>query len=160
MTEIVTLDSFDRRLLDLVRRDNLEPARSLAAKVGLSESAVLRRLRRLRATGVITADIALVDPARITPTITMHVLVEMERESRAVMRGFEAALAARPEVVAAWNVTGTTDYVLIVAVPSVEAYDRFTCEMLSDEAHVRAFETMVSLREIVRYDPLRGPLAD
>ena len=60
---MIDLDDFDRRLLALVRHDNLQPARILADKVGLSLSAVLRRLRRMREEKVIIADIAVVDPA-------------------------------------------------------------------------------------------------
>ena len=49
MAKKVDLDDFDRRLIAEVRRDNQQPARELAGKVGLSVSAVQRRLRRLRA---------------------------------------------------------------------------------------------------------------
>ena len=62
MTEFVAIDDFDRKLLARVRRNNLEPARVTAEAVGLSESAVLRRLRRLRAEGVIVRDVAVIDP--------------------------------------------------------------------------------------------------
>ena len=85
MQQTVTLDDFDRRLLDLVRRDNLQPARVLADRVGLSESAVSRRLRRLRDAGVIVADVAVIDEGRLERALTMHVLVEMEREGTAVL---------------------------------------------------------------------------
>lgn len=156
-TEAVTLDAFDRRLLELVRRDTLQPARVLAETVGLSESAVLRRLRRLRAEGVIVADIAVVDPARLGAAITLHVLVEIERER--AMAAFAEALHARPEVLGAWQVTGRTDFLLTLAVPSMAAYEAFIREVLSDERQVRAFQTLVSLREVVRFDPQRAPLA-
>ena len=75
MTNFVTLDDFDHKLLMRVRRNNLEPARVTAEAVGLSESAVLRRLRRLRAEGVIAADVAVIDPARVEPRIVLHVPV-------------------------------------------------------------------------------------
>jgi DNA-binding Lrp family transcriptional regulator len=156
-TETVTLDAFDRHLLDLVRRDTLQPARVLATTVGLSESAVLRRLRRLRAEGVIVADVAVIDPARLGAAITLHVLVEMERER--AMAAFAEALHARPEVLGAWQVTGRTDFLLTLAVPSMAAYDAFIREVLSDERQVRTFQTLVSLREVVRFDPQRAPLA-
>jgi DNA-binding Lrp family transcriptional regulator len=157
MTETVMLDAFDRHLLELVRRDTLQPARVLAKTVGLSESAVLRRLRRLRAEGVIVADVAVIDPARLGAAITLHVLVEMERER--AMAPFTALVRERPEVLGAWQVTGRTDLLLTLAVPSMEAYDAFIGEVLSDERQVRAFQTLVSLREIVRFDPQRAPLA-
>ena len=156
-TETVTLDAFDRHLLELVRRDTLQPARILAQTVSLSESAVLRRLRRLRAEGVIVADVAVVDPARLGAVITLHVLVEMERE-RAVT-AFAEVLHGRPEVLGAWQVTGRTDFLLTLAVPSMAAYDAFIREVMGDEHQVRSFQTLVALREIVRFDPQRTPLA-
>lgn len=77
MKESVTIDDFDRALLREVQVDNQVPARVLAERVGLSESAVLRRLRR---DGVIVADVAVVRPAVLGTPLTVHVLVSLERE--------------------------------------------------------------------------------
>ena len=156
MTESVTLDPFDHRLLDLVRRDTLMPARLMAERIGLSESAVLRRLRRLRSTGVIVADVAIVDPGRLQPSITIHVLVELHQSNLRAEQAFARKMQQRPEVIGAWNVTGRTDFLLIVAVPTIEAYQHFSDAVLAADDDVRLFETLVSLREIVRYDPTRG----
>jgi Lrp/AsnC family leucine-responsive transcriptional regulator len=158
MPENVTLDSFDQRIIAIVRRNNLEPARAIADAVGLSESAVLRRLRRLRASGVIMADVALIDPARLASSITIHVLVELNQSGLRVEQAFAEKLARRDEVIGAWNVTGRTDFLLTVTVPSIEAYQRFSDEVLAADENVRGFETLVSLREIVRFDPLRAGL--
>jgi len=159
MQETVSLDVFDRRLLDLVRRDTLLPARVLAEKVGLSESAVSRRLRRLREEKVIIADVAVIDEGRLERALTMHVLVEMEREGSAVLDALIAKMTARPEVQAAWYVTGETDFVLYVRVPTMEAYEVFTREVLNDDARVRAFKTLISIREVLSFDPARQALA-
>ncbi|MEE4453680.1 Lrp/AsnC family transcriptional regulator [Novosphingobium resinovorum] len=156
MMEIVELDQFDRRIIAVVRRHNLEPARAIAAQVGLSESAVLRRLRRLRAAGVIVADVSLIDTTRLAPAITIHVLVELVRSGLRMEQAFAARLEQRPEVIGAWNVTGRTDFLLMVTVPSIEAYQRFSDEVLASDENVRDFETLVTLREIVRLDPLRA----
>jgi DNA-binding Lrp family transcriptional regulator len=154
--ETVDLDQFDQRILAIVRRNTLEPARIIAQAVGLSESAVLRRLRRLRASGVIMADVALIDPARLAPSITIHVLVELNQSGLRREQAFAAKLERRPEVIGAWNVTGRTDFLLTVTVPSIEAYQRFSDEILASDDNVRGFETLVSLREIVRLDPWRA----
>jgi DNA-binding Lrp family transcriptional regulator len=156
MTETADLDSFDRRIIDVARRNNLEPARQIAERVGLSESAVLRRLRRLRATGVIAADVAIVDPARLAPAITLHVLVELHESDLRAEQAFARKIRERPEVIGAWNVTGRTDFLLIVSVASIEEYQRFSDDFLAADEDVRLFETLVSLREIVRFDPLRA----
>ncbi|MBO9376005.1 AsnC family transcriptional regulator [Sphingomonas histidinilytica] len=156
MMDSIDLDDFDRRIIAIVRRDNQQPARHIADRVGLSESAVLRRLRRLRSSGVIVADVSLIDPSRLAPAITIHVLVELAQSGLKVEQLFARTLESRPEVIGAWNVTGRTDFLVTVSVPSIEAYQRFADEVLASDDNIRGFETLVSLREIVRFDPLRA----
>ena len=156
MTEFVTLDAFDHRLLDCVRRNNLEPARVTAEAVGLSESAVLRRLRRLRAEKVIVADVAVVDPARVDPRIVLHVLVEMNTQDRKVVGAFQAAMRSSPEIQGCWDVTGETDYLLTVAVRSMSDYEAFGIRELIPEKGVRSFKSMIVIREVVGPDPSRA----
>jgi Lrp/AsnC family transcriptional regulator, leucine-responsive regulatory protein len=159
MADFVKLDSFDRKLLERARRDNLEPARVTAEAVGLSESAVLRRMRRLRAEGVIARDVALVDPARIEPRIMLHVVVRMASQDRVAGDAFKAAMQASPEVQGAWDVTGEWSFLLNVAVRSMADYEVFCQRELTTEAHVQAFQSMITIREIVAFDPSRARLA-
>lgn len=158
MTNFVELDDFDHKLLARVRRNNLEPARITAEAVGLSESAVLRRLRRLRAEGVIAADVSVVDASRVEPRIVLHVLVEMNTQDRKKVNAFQQAMRASPEVQGAWDVTGETDYLLTVAVRSMAEYETFGIRELTPEAGVRAFKSMIVIREVVGFDPARTVL--
>lgn len=159
MTEFVELDAFDHKLLERARRNNLEPARVTADAVGLSESSVLRRLRRLRAERVIVADVAVVDPARVAPRIVLHVLVEMNTQERGMMNAFQAAMRASPEVQGCWDVTGETDYLLTVAVRSMAEYEAFGIREMVPEKGVRAYKSMIVIREVVGPDPSRAELA-
>ncbi len=159
MTEFVELDAFDHKLLERARRNNLEPARVTADAVGLSESSVLRRLRRLRAERVIVADVAVVDPARVAPRIDLHVLVEMNTQERGMMNAFQAAMRASPEVQGCWDVTGETDYLLTVAVRSMAEYEAFGIREMVPEKGVRAYKSMIVIREVVGPDPSRAELA-
>ncbi len=159
MQENVIIDEFDHRLLDLVRRNNLTPARVLAEKVGLSESAVSRRLRRLREEKIIVADVAVVDRGRLEKALTMHVLVEMEREGTAVIDALMRKLQARPEVHGLWYTTGHVDFILYVVVADMEAYDTFTREALNDDARVRNFTTLLTIREVLPFDPSQRVIA-
>lgn len=149
MTKTAALDRFDHALLVLVQQDNQMPARLLAEQIGLSESAVLRRLRRLRAEGVIVADRAIVRPAALGLPLTLHVLVSLERESAAALDAFIRKTRARPEVRQAWYVTGEADFVLLLQLPDMEAYDRFARQVFHDDPNVKAFRTIVAMREIV-----------
>ena len=158
MRKNVDLDHFDRRLIEEARRDNLQPARILADKIGLSVSAVLRRLRRLRETGVIVADRAVIDPALTGSALTMHVLVKMKQAGASTMDAFARAIAHHREVTAAWDVTGDDDFVLKVQVASMQEYDRFTRRALGEDQGVYAFKTLITIRTIVEDDGWRRPL--
>jgi len=158
MRKKIDLDDFDRRLLDEVRRDNQQPARILADKVGLSVSAVLRRLRRLREDRVIVADRAMIDPALTGSALTMHVLIKMRQAGASTMDAFARTLAHHREVTGAWDVTGDDDFVLKVQVGSMQEYDRFTRRALSEDQGVHSFKTLITIRTIVEDDASRRPI--
>ncbi|MGE4322729.1 MAG: Lrp/AsnC family transcriptional regulator [Sphingobium sp.] len=158
MRKIADLDVFDRRLLERVRRNNLEPARILAEQVGLSISAVLRRLRRLREEGVIVADIAVVNPALTGSALTLHVLVRMREPGRRALDAFSKGLSRYPQITGAWEVTGDDDYILKVQVGSMAEYDSFTRQALGDDNCVLSFKTLITISTIVEGDASTRPL--
>lgn len=148
MTEITNLDSFDHALLEVVQRNNLTPARQIAKKVGLSESAVLRRLRRLRKTGVIVNDISVVHPSSLGRTLTVIVLVSLVREGLMQIEKFSAVMRARSEVVNTWYVTGEADFVVVLQLRDMSHYELFTHEVFLSDPNVAGFKTMVSMRDV------------
>jgi DNA-binding Lrp family transcriptional regulator len=148
MTKQAELDSFDHALLREVQIDNQTPARILAERVGLSTSAVLRRLRRLRAERVITADVSIVSPETLGVPVTIHVLVSINQGSR-TYSDFSRKIQSRPEVRQASYVTGGADFVLHLQVASMAAYAAFTKEVFHDDPTVAEFRTFVAMREVV-----------
>ncbi|HWK40637.1 MAG TPA: Lrp/AsnC family transcriptional regulator [Croceibacterium sp.] len=158
MTKLTDLDLFDRRLVEQVRRDNQQPARLLAEKIGMSVSAVQRRLRRLREEKVIVADIAVIDPALTGSALTMHVLVRMKQSGHQAMDAFAREIVRHREVTGAWDVTGDEDYVLKVQVASMADYDAFTRRALGEDKGVASFKTLITIRAIVDDDVSRRPL--
>ena len=149
MPDSVVFDRFDRALLDLVRIDNQTPARVLAAQIGLSESAVLRRLRRLRKDRVIVADVAVVDPDVLGKPLTLHVLVSLEREGSIQLDAFIRKLRLRQEVVVAWYVTGEVDFVLQLQLSGMDVYETFCGEVFHEDPNVKSFKTIVAMREVI-----------
>src|SRR3546814_2269729 len=118
----------------------------------LSISAVLRRLRRLRADGVIVADRAVINPALTGSALIMHVLVRMEQAGAQTMDGFAREIARHPEITGAWDVTGDEDFLLKVQVGSMAEYDLFTRRALGEDKGVHSFTTLIALRTIVEDD--------
>lgn len=148
MAKAVDLDSFDYALLKEMQADNQTPARVLAERVGLSQSAVLRRLRRLRAEKVITADVSIVSPEIMGVPVTVHVTVSIIQGSR-TYGDFARKLQARPEVKHASYVTGDADFVLHLQVESMAAYAAFTREVFHDDPNVAEYHSYIAMREVV-----------
>lgn len=144
------LDRFDRQILAIVQADARRPADAIGGAVGLSASAVQRRLARLRAAGVITAECVVVDAKAVGRPLTLIVDVEVERERPELLAGFKRWLAAEPAIQEAWYVTGDADYCLVVTARDVEDYDALMQRLIAENGNVRRFRTRVVLGTLKR----------
>lgn len=140
------LDRHDRALLNLVQEDATLTAAQLAARVPLSESAIQRRLRRLRDDGVIVRDVAVVDPQRAGAGATFVAALELAHERPESLARLRAWIAAEPRVQQAFFVTGGADFLLVVTAPDVAAYEAMMSGLVDANPGVRRYTTHVVLR--------------
>ncbi|MBX6375401.1 MAG: Lrp/AsnC family transcriptional regulator, partial [Acetobacteraceae bacterium] len=124
------LDAADRRILRALQRDGRLPIVALAEQVGLSPTPCQRRVKRLEEAGVIARYAAVLDPARIGLPLQAFVLVALSSHAEEVVQAFQRALAARPEVLAAYAMSGEMDYLLHVLAADFEAYAAFALKAL------------------------------
>jgi Lrp/AsnC family transcriptional regulator, leucine-responsive regulatory protein len=143
-----TLDALDRRILARYQHDTRLPAQSIGDDIGLSAAAVQRRIKRMRETGVIAAEIAQINPDAVGLPVTVVVHVDIERETLQYIDAFKAAMRARPEVQQCWYTTGLTDFILVVRVASMAGYEQFTREALVSHDNVAKFTSYVALGEV------------
>jgi Lrp/AsnC family transcriptional regulator, leucine-responsive regulatory protein len=142
----MTLDTFDRTLLNLVQRDATTPVESLAETIGLSPSATHRRLARLRETGVITSTIAVVDKKKIGRPLTMLVEVQIERERPELLQDFNRWIKQENAVQQAWYITGDADFTMIVTATDMDDFDQLMERLLAENKNVKRFKTGVVLK--------------
>jgi DNA-binding Lrp family transcriptional regulator len=135
------LDPLDIALLACLQRDNLQTAEQLAEQVGRSPSAVARRLRRLRATGAIAADVALVSEEAAGHPLSAIVHIQLERHAIQASDLLRRRLLASPNVQLCFEISGSFDLLLLVVAPDMDAYNQFVDEMLVDDPAVRRLET-------------------
>lgn len=145
---VTNLDRIDGRLLDLVQRNNRLTSEELGAKVGLSATGVQRRLRRLRADGIIEADVSIVSPRAIGRDVTMLVMISLERDRAEIVDKFKQAICNMSEIMSGFYVTGNSDFVLMVTANNMEDYERFTRRFIYQNRDIRRFETMVVLDRV------------
>jgi Lrp/AsnC family leucine-responsive transcriptional regulator len=142
------LDEIDRRILaelqDNARISNVD----LAARVGLSPSPCLRRVRDLEESGVIRRYATLLDPAAVGLGVSVFVQVSLERQIEVGLESFEARVLARPEVLECYLMTGDADYMLRVVVPDVAAFERFLLDHLTRIPGVASIKSSFALKQV------------
>src|SRR5205814_1420812 len=142
------LDALDLKILQRYQDDTRIAAEAIGAEVGLSAAAVQRRLKRMREEGIIRAEVAQLDQRALGFPVTCVVGVDLIHESVGHAERFKRRIAALPEVQQCYDVTGTTDFILIVVAPDMESYDAFTRRELLSDANVKNFTTYVVLDQV------------
>ena len=135
------LDSFDRRILGLVQHNNQMTHAQIGERVGLSASAVSRRLKAMRESGVIEKDVAILKQNDIG--VRLIVSVSFENESPETFEAFDRQIGETPEILQGYHVSGTVDYILIVQGPSLSWYESWGKRAFMSNPDIRRYDTHV-----------------
>jgi DNA-binding Lrp family transcriptional regulator len=139
------LDKFDLAILSELQADNMRPQRDIAETIGLSAAAVQRRIKRLRAEKIITADTSILNREKVGALVTLLVEVSLHSERIDHIEAAKALFEGTPEVQQCYYVTGDYDFLLIILTPSMEAYERLTQKIFFSHDNVKSFKTSVAL---------------
>lgn len=145
---VADLDSFDRAILALLQRDNLMPQRLIAEHINLSAPAVQRRIKRLQETGVISANVAVLEPGHIGRTLTAIITVQLVNDRPDLSRDFKARISTEAAVQQCFYVTGETDYILIVTATDMEDYQAICRRLFEGDDNIRRYSTSIALERV------------
>jgi Lrp/AsnC family transcriptional regulator, leucine-responsive regulatory protein len=148
-----SLDEIDVRLLSELEADADRPNVALARLVGLSPAATLNRVRRLKESGVIRGISARLDSAVAGFTLQVYVLVTLARHEEAAAQRFSKTVRALPQIIAADEVTGDVDSVLMVVARDVAELQGVLVR-LSTRGGATRLVTLLRLGELKRASPL------
>lgn len=133
----VHLDELDRRILRQLQQDASLSNQQLAARVHSSPPTCLRRVRRLRETGVIRGMVAILDADRLGRQLTALAEVTLDRQHAEAMAEFEARMTPEPAVLQCYRVSPGPDFVLMLEVDDMPAYHRLATRLFAADANVR-----------------------
>jgi Lrp/AsnC family leucine-responsive transcriptional regulator len=146
------LNAIDQRILAALQQDARLTYEQLAERVGLSSSAVLRRVRRLEQEGVITGYRAEVSPARVGLGLSAYINVRLEKHTpsqrQSPMDSFRAAVLGWGEVADCVALAGEMDYLLHVQVRDMEHFARFIRDTLLRHPAVQDCKTSFVLERV------------
>lgn len=144
------LDRYDLRILEILQKDASLPNHELADRIGLSPSPCSRRIKQLIEEGYIKKQVALLDPKKIGLSLTVFVLVGMDRHTPERFEHFQEVLKAHPEVIECCLITGMdADYQLKVVVPDIEYYQQFLLGVLTRIEGVTSVRSCFVLNQVV-----------
>lgn len=135
------MDDFDRQILEIVQKDNQLTHAEIGTQVGLSDSAVRRRLGVLRNTGVIERDVAILNPNEVG--VRLVVMISFLEESIETYDAFDQQIARTPEIRQAYHVAGAEDYLLIVHGPDLRWYEDWSKQTFMSNPAIRRYDTRV-----------------
>lgn len=146
MRHDVATDIIDLKILEQLQIDARIAIPALAERVGLSGPACYRRIRRLRETGAIQREVAVVAPRTLGWPLSMICLVTLEREGAKTMEELMRKLEAQPQVIEAWQITGEYDFAVKLVARDMEDYDDLVHGLFAQDDRVRSFVTLVVIR--------------
>jgi Lrp/AsnC family transcriptional regulator len=125
------MDAKDRKILALLQQNAMLTAAEVAEQVGLTTTPCWRRIQRLEEQGFITNRVALLDRQKMNVGITVFVSVRANRHASDWVDRFREVVRNTPEIIEAHRLSGDTDYLLRVVVPSIESFDQVYKQMIT-----------------------------
>ena len=141
------IDDLDRKILAELQADASQSLDEIARKVGSSKTPVWNRIKRMKETGVITRQTAILDAEALGLEACFFVLVRTSEHEADWQRRFLDVLRRRPEVLEAHRLAGDIDYILKVRVKNARAYDQFYQALIS-EVRIHNVTALLSMEEI------------
>ena len=142
------LDAIDRKILQCLQADGRMSLGELSAKVGLSASPCLRRVRLMEKAGIIKRYVAMVDQQSVGLPVSVFISLKLESQRQQMLANFGKMVARWPEVLECYLMTGPRDYLLRVVVEDLAAYERFLKQKLTRVEGIASIESSFALEQV------------
>jgi Lrp/AsnC family transcriptional regulator, leucine-responsive regulatory protein len=149
---VVNLDATDLRILEQLQRNASMTNQALAAAVHTSPATCLRRVKRLEESGVIERCVALLSPSKLGAGLSAVIEVTLDRQGAEHLAAFELRAVAELPVQQCYRVSPGPDFILVVQLPDMAAYDALVQRLFTQDANVRNVKTFFSVRR-AKFEP-------
>ena len=139
------MDSFDYRILDALQLNSRISLEALAHDIGLSSSAVQRRIRKLKTEGVIAAEQAVLNPQKIPGYLTAIVDIELVSGGEKMLDAFIYKMEEHANVQQVFYVAGDADFVVILVAKNMEEFDALTRTLFMSK-NIKKFTSKIVIK--------------
>lgn len=117
------MDKLDKSILRLIQENASRSVEEIAERVNLSATPCWRRIQKLRNSGVIRKEVALLDPKKMNLGVTVFVAIRTNQHNLLWLERFAKGVIEIPEVLEVYRMSGEIDYLLRVVAPDIEGFD-------------------------------------
>jgi Lrp/AsnC family transcriptional regulator len=146
--QALDIDPIDRRILEWLQKEPGINAGELGEKIGLSQSAVWRRMQSLREQGVIVDQPVKIDRQKVGLNTMVFAHVKLTSHGRSNLAEFSDAVRQYPEVLDCYVLLGNVDFLLRIVTEDIKAYEQFFFEKLSQLPGIQEVNSSIVLSDI------------
>ncbi len=146
------LDHIDIGILDALQKNSRISNADLSAKVNLSQTPCLRRLRSLEQSGLIERYSVQLNHQMIGANVSAFVFVKVNKNTSENASDFETAVANLPEVTECCVLAGAHDYMLRVSTATLQSFEIFLKEKLANVPMAEGIESTIILNQLIKRD--------
>ena len=142
------MHAFDHHILKLLQQNSRIATQELGEKIGLSATACQRRIKKLRAAGIIQKEVAVLDGALLGSYVTVIVEVSMKQGGAVFIDDFRTSMLEHEEVQQCYYVTGDADFILIIAAANMLQYEKITRKLFFNNLNIKRFSSSVAMENV------------
>ncbi|MEO9274344.1 Lrp/AsnC family transcriptional regulator [Marinomonas sp. 5E14-1] len=142
------LDNFDHHILKIMQSNSRRTTESIGQEIGLSSTAVQRRLKHLRDSKVIEKEVAILSPSKIGSHVLILVEVVLVRGGSSVVNNFKLKMQNHPSVQQCYYVAGKNDFILMIAASSMQEYELITQTLFMDDETILKFHSNIVMNNV------------
>lgn len=135
------IDEIDKRILNILQQDATLPLKNIAEQVRASVATCQRRIQFMMDTGVITKQVAIINPAALGLELSAFVLIQLARHNIDSHEQFEQLMKNQSRVMSCYAIQGDYDFLLLVHAKNMADYHKFTRNCLNDDHNVQHFKS-------------------
>lgn len=143
------LDRTDKAILRALQKDASITNVALAAKVNLSPPACLRRVERLKQSGLIAGVVALLNPVALDAGMLVILGVVLDRSTPESFALFEQAAAKVSGCMECHVVAGEFDYFMVVRTRDNDSFNQLHATQLLRLPGVRQIRSFMVLKQVL-----------
>ncbi|ARV15332.1 Lrp/AsnC family transcriptional regulator [Polaribacter sp. SA4-12] len=144
----MTLDSIDKKLINLLQIDSKQTTKQLSLQLNLSVTAIYERIKKLEKEKIIKKYVAIINKNKIEKSFLVFCHIKLIQHSKEYVTTFEREVLKLEEVSECFHVSGDYDYILKIYVKDMDEYRSFMVTKLTAIKYIGSTHSTFAIEEV------------